>query len=240
MLVRASSDVISSDNRSDLDSFSDFSGQEYSLLDNTEHSYNDEEDWSPTNGMSFGGSTFCYSTPMATNLEPNIYNYVNNVDSFNTVFSNSDLYKTAVDYNKDEENKDVEISSSLNGTIDISECNLYENFIDGRSNSTIDEDGIIELEKTLMYASNSHAFSIDNDKANGNTINDNTILQKNISFISNNSSSTNEPCFKNDKSLTNNTVDEEDEENDNQVSDFANRTLLDESGYTESILNTDL
>lgn len=235
-LVRASSVLDSDEDMSDSNSFSDFSEQEYNLLENTAEDPNDEEDWSPSNGMSFGESKFCYSTPMTKNIDHNIY--INNVDSFNTVFSNSDLYKTAVDYIKSEESQEMEISSSFNGSINVGECKLYEDFIEGRNNSVINE----EVENTLMCDSKSHEFSIDDDQVNGNIINDDTVIQ-NISDISLksdfSSGTTHEFYSKNKDNLSIDTIDEKDEKSDDQVSICLNRTLLDESGYTEKILNTE-
>lgn len=236
-LVRASSELNSDEYIADSDSFSDLSEQEYNLIENTANESNDEEGWSPSNGMSFGESKFCYSTPMTKNIEHTIYK--NTVDSFvDTVFSNSDLYKTAVDYIKSEDVKDEEISSSFNGSINVGECKLYENFIEGRNNSVINKEDINEIENTLMYNLDSHEISIDDDKVNGNIIYENTVIQNisDTSLKSNFSSdTTHEFHYKND----NDTIDEEDKESDDQVSVFLNRTLLDESGYTEKILNTD-
>lgn len=236
LLVRASSELDSDDNIADSDSFSDLSEQEYNLIENTANDSNDEVDWSPSNGMSFGDPKFCYSTPMTKNIEHN--NHVNNVDSFNTVFSNSDLYKTAVDYTKNEEINDVEISSSFNGSINIGECKLYENFIEGRNYSVINNEDIIETENTLTCDLDSHELPIDGDKVNGNIIYDNTVIQNisDTSLKSNFSSDTKHEFYNENH---NDSIDEENKESDDEVSVFLNRTLLDESGYTEKILNSD-
>jgi len=156
MLSGSSSD----ENESDSDSLSNNSGQVYNLLENTVNLDNDNEDWNASAVLSSDKSKLCYSTPMVR--DPEFKYYSNNVDSFSTVHSNSDLYKTAVDYNKSENTEDMEISSSCNSSI-VEHC---QDFRTGQNNSVINEEDINETENTLTSVANSHEFSNDANKLN--------------------------------------------------------------------------
>lgn len=229
-LVKAMSETSFDEYKSDSDSLSNHSGQEYSLLEdivNTVHS-DKEEDWNEPMGMSFGESKLCYSTPMTQNKKINNV-YLNNVDSFNTIFSNSDLYKTAIDYNNCD---DMDISSSCNGSLIVDDCNIYQDFVTGHNNSVIIEEDGSETEENLTCVATTHDLSNDCDIVNANIINDNTVIHNNsnVSLNSNFSS--------NDLKLKTNEINEELKENDNQLSVCLNRTLLDENGYTEKLLFT--
>lgn len=225
LLIKCISECSSDEYISDSDSSSNRSGQEYSLLEDSVN--NQSEENCSTVGMSFGNSKLCYSTPM--NRNQGIHS--NNVDSFNTIFSNSDLYKTALDFNKSKDCEDMEISSSCNSSLIVNDCKIYQDFIQGRNNSTTDED-ISGTEETLKSIATSHEYFNDNDKAN-----DNTVIQNgsNVS-LNNNSSSVNESKTEN-IDFSNNVIIEEIEIG-NQSSVCLNRTLLDESGYTENLLST--
>jgi hypothetical protein len=160
--------------KSDTDSYSNHSGQ-YSLLENTEEWDNNKDiDLNETVNLSFSESRHCYSTPMTNNQKPNVY--FSNIDSFSTVCSSSDLYKTAADHDMSC-NEDMEITSSSNGSIVVDNCKMYQEFLTGRFSSTIDEEDIKETEKTLTCESNCD----DNDIENGNALNDNTIVIQNSS-----------------------------------------------------------
>jgi len=162
-----SSDEYESD--SDSDSFSNNSGQEYNLLENTVNLDNDFENWNESAVLSSDKSKLCYSTPMTR--DPELKYYSNNVDSFSTVHSNSGLYKTAVDYNKTEDTEDMVMSSSCNSSI-VEDCNVYQDFKTGQNNSVINEEDVNETENTLTCITNSHKLSNDGDKLNHNYTDD--------------------------------------------------------------------
>ncbi|XP_026823009.1 small RNA 2'-O-methyltransferase isoform X1 [Rhopalosiphum maidis] len=227
LLIKAVPGFSSDEYESDSESSSNNSGQEYNLLENTVNIDNDNEDWNVSTVISSDKSKLCYSTPMTKNSE--FKSFFSNVDSFNTVHSNSDLYKTAVDYNKSEDTEDMEISSSCNGSIIVEDCKVYQDFRKGRNSSVINEEDINETENTLTCVIKSHEFSNDDNKLNGNTVNDNTIIQNNsnISLKINCNSDTH-------KLESNNS----DEEIDDQLTVCFNRTLLDENDYTENLLLT--
>lgn len=216
-------------NKSDSDSLSNNSEPEYSLLEEeVQHSNrvlnkseSEEENWDELRGMSIGESKLCYSTPMTKNQELNNVHF-NNHNSFNTVLSNSDMYKTAIDYN----NCDMDISSSCNNSLNVNECNFYKDFLTGRNTSTFEED-ISETEKTLTCVTTSHDFSnCDIENAN---INNTVVNTSNISLKRNCSS---DNCH--ESKLKGKEINEEQPE----MSICFNRTLLDESGYTEKLLLT--
>lgn len=229
LLIKCISEISSDEYNSNSDSLSNNSGQEYGLLEEIlNNSKSDkEEDWDGLTGISIGESKLCYSTPMAKNQEFNNV-YLNNVDSFNTIFSNSDLYKTAVDYTNI---NDMDISSSCNNSLIIDECNLYQDFLTARNNSIHFEEDISETDKTLTCVTISHGFPNDCDIAKVITNNDNTVINtsNNIS-LKNNCTSDISPESK----IKNNEIDKEQTE----MSICFNRTLLDESGYTEKLLLT--
>ncbi|XP_022176690.1 small RNA 2'-O-methyltransferase isoform X1 [Myzus persicae] len=163
LLITASSEFGSVEYESDSDSLSNISGQEYNLLENTVNLDDDNEDWNASVVLSSDKSKLCYSTPMTR--DPELKYYANNMDSFSTVHSNSDLYKTAVDYNKSKDTDNMEMSSSCNSSID-EDCNVYHGFRTGQNNSVINEEDINETENTLTGDANSHALSNDGDKLN--------------------------------------------------------------------------
>lgn len=211
--------------KSDSDSYSNHSGQ-YSLLENTEECH--RNDSNEAINLSFSESRLCYSTPMTNNQNPNAY--FSNIDSFNTVCSSSDLYKTAVDHDSSC-NEDMEISSSCNGSIVVDNCKMYQDFLTGRNSSH--EEDIKETEETLTYESN-----CDDDIENGNALNDNTtVIQKssNISLKRSYTSDTaQEPKSKHCNDFSN--FNEEKIEFE-QPSVFLHRSLLDENGFTEKLLS---
>lgn len=234
IMIKAIPEYSSDGSKSDSDSDSNHSGgQEYSLLNDSENSQHYENDWSSSAGMHFGDSRLYYSTPMTKSQGI----HSSNAESFNTVFSNSELYQTAVDYNKS--NEDMDISSSCNGSLAIDDCKVYHDFASGRSSSGED---ISKTEETLTCVSNSHETSKNsNDEVNDN-INDDTTIVENSS----NKSLKNECSFdavdqnkyQIGENVSNGTIIKDCEEIDSQTSLFMNRTLLDESGYTEYLLST--
>lgn len=198
------------------------SGQEDSLLEDEVNNHDDKGDWNVSADMHFSESKLCYSTPMTKNQG----NYFNSVDNSNTVFSNSGLYKTAVDHSRSE-NVDMDISSSCSGNINVDDCEVYQDFVVGRNNSMNEED-ISGIEKTLIC--DIHGFSDDSCKTNNNIINDNTVIQNDILSLKNNCNVdiVNKLKLKNDN----------DSNDEIQEQMCLNRTLLDESGYTENLLST--
>jgi len=221
---------------SDSDSSSNDSGQEYNLLDNTVNIDNYNEDWNASDIIGSDVSKLCYSTPMTK--DPELKLFLNNVDSFSTVQSNSVLYKTAIDYNNKDE--DMEISSSCNGSIIVDDCKVYHDFRAGRNNFDINEEDINETENTLTCIENSHEFSNDVDKINDNIINDDTIIQNNsnISLKVNGSSDIAHKLKSNNSEEVCITINDAEKEIDKSLTVCLNRTLLDESGYTENLLST--
>lgn len=248
LLLRTRSVSSSDENISDSDSMSNHSGQEYSLLeDSSNNQHYEEEDWNSSVGMHFGDSKLCYSTPMNKNEGV----YLSNAESFNTVVSNSELYKTAVDHIKSNESsmeissscngsfaddhnksdKDMEISSSCNGSLVIDDCKVYQDFALGRN--SIGED-ISEIEETVTCVTNES--SKNSDEVNDNTIvynSSNTFLKSDC-----NSDMTHEIKSQNCDNFSDDTIKKDCEEIDNQSSVCLNRTLLDESGFTENLLST--
>lgn len=166
LLINYTSDASSEENKSDSHSFSNHSGQEYSLLEDLSNKHNyEEEDWNESENKSihigFGESKLCFSTPMIKTQQSNVC--LNNIDNSITEFSSSDLYKTATEFSKSEymDKDDIEISSSFNSSIIIDECKVYNDFVRGRNSSTFYDENV----------------------ANDNLINDNTVTQ-NFSEIS--------------------------------------------------------
>lgn len=127
---------------SDSDSFSNNSEQECYLLENTVTLDDDNEDWKVSADMSSNKSKLCYSTSMTS--DPDLKHYLNNEDSLSTVYLNSDLYKTAVEYNESNDTEDMEISSSYNGSNIVEDCTVYQEFKADRNNSLINEVDINE------------------------------------------------------------------------------------------------
>lgn len=207
--------------RSNSDSLSNHSGQEYSLLEDDVNSYDEKgDDCNMPREMCFRESKLCYSTPMVKNEDD-----LNSVDSFNTFCSTSDLFKTAISGNESEV-VDMDISSCCNDSNNIDDCKVYEDFVMGRNNSMNEED-INGIEKTVCVVDICE-FSDDRSQMNNNVINDNTIVQNDLNLTSN-CSVDNGHKFKNEA------VHESSEVTDQECS---NRTLLDESGYTENLLCT--
>lgn len=233
LLIRAKSEYDSEEYKSDSDSSSNNSGQ-YTLLENdnvNNHHYEVEEDWSSSTSMNVGDSQLYYSTPMNMNQGK----CLNNVDSFNTMFSNSDLYKTAFDYNKSDE--DMDISSSCNGSIVEDSCNNYQEFVLGRSNSTEDISKTDETLTTSIITS----CELSEIKVNNNIIDDDTVIQNssNISLKSDcNSATAHEITSVNCVSLSVGIIKSEGKETNDQSSPCLNRTVLDENNYTENLLST--
>jgi len=157
LLLTSNSNYSSDEYRSDSDLSSNISGQEDNI-----HNHTIEDDWDALEGMSFGNSNNCLSTPMNKNQEDI---YFKNVNSSNTVFSNSDLYNTAIDYNKSVGNEDMDISSSCNSSIIVNDCEDYKEFVLGRNNSAIYEN-INDTGDTCTNITNSNEFSNDSDKLN--------------------------------------------------------------------------
>lgn len=232
LLIRAKSEYSSEEYKSDSDSSSNYSGH-YTLMDDyneNNHHYGVEEEWSSSTGMHFGDPQLYYSTPMNMNQGK----CLNNVNSFDTTFSNSDLYKTAFDYNKSGE--DMEISYSCNGSIVEDNCNNYEEFVLGRSNSTED---ISKTDETLTTSVITNC-ELSKIKVNNNIIDDDTVTQNSsdISLKSDcNSAAAHELPSVNCVSLSVGIIKSEGEENDDQSSPCLNRTLLDENNYTENLLS---
>ncbi|XP_025193447.1 small RNA 2'-O-methyltransferase isoform X1 [Melanaphis sacchari] len=232
-MIKEKPEFSSDEYESDSDSSSNNSGQEYSLLENTANVDNDDEDWNAI--INSEKTKLCFSTPMTKNLE--LKSDIQ-VDSFSTVLSNSDLYKTAVDYIK---NEDMEISSSCNGSIIVEDCTVYQDFKTGRNNSVINEEDIDETENTLTYSSKSHESFNDGDKFNDNIVNDNTFVQNNsnISLKENCSSNTTLKLNPDNPDEICIPVNDKENEIDYQLTVCLNRTLLDENGYTENLLTSD-
>lgn len=235
VLIKHLSEFSSDEYMSDVDSYSNQSAQEYSLLDEfeTDHHY-DKVEWNTHVESSFGESKLCFSTPMTKNQDSNIY--FSDKDIFDTtIFTNSDLYNTAIDYNRSE-HLDMEISSSCNGSFIVDDCNVYQDFISGRNNSSIEDEDITE--KTLTGVVNDNDLNRDNDKANGNVlIRDNTVLENDSQLLpKNDTNGTHES--QTIKDFSTDTVSVECQELDNQPTVFFNRTLLDESGFMENLLST--
>lgn len=231
LLIRAKSEYSSDEYKSDSDSSSNNSGQ-YTLLENdNENNYHYEvEDWSSSTGMNFGDSQLYYSTPMNMNQRK----CLNNVDSFNTMFSNSDMYKTAFDYKSGE---DMEISSSCNGSFVEDNCSNYQEFVLGRSNSTED---ISKTDETLTTSIITNC-ELSKIQAKSNTIDDDTVINNNsnVSLKSDcNSAIAHELTSVNCVSLSVGNIKNEGKETDDQSSLCLNRTLLDENNYTENLLST--
>lgn len=227
VLIKVISEVSSVEYKSDSDLLSNNSGQDFSLLDELVNNQNDdEEDWGTmVKGMSFEESKLCYSTPMTKNQD------YNKMDSINTLFSNSDLYKTAIDL-------DMDISSSCNNNFLVDDCKVYQEFLTGRNNSAIDEEDISETEETLTYVANSNAFSNDSYDAN-NVIDDETVI-KNSSYssIKSNDVTDTDTAHKLKSENISDFSNKSDKIIDNLSSVCLNRTLLDESDYTENLLLT--
>ncbi|CAI6352272.1 unnamed protein product [Macrosiphum euphorbiae] len=165
LLIKALPGFSSDEYESDSDSYSNNSGQEYNLLENTVNLDNDIEDWNSSAVLSSDKSKLCYSTPMTR--DPELKYYSNSVDSFSTVHSNSGLYKTAVDYNKTEDTEDMVMSFSCNSSI-VEDCNVYQDFKTGQNNSVINGEDVNETENTLTCVANNHKLSNDGDKLNHN------------------------------------------------------------------------
>lgn len=234
LLIKPVSEVSLDEYRLNSDSLSNHSGLEYSLLEDEVINHDDKkEDWNASADISFGESKLCYSTPMTKNQD----NYLNSVDySFNTVFSNSDLYKTAVDHNKSDEDMDMDISSCCNGSISVDDCEVYQDFLIGRNNSVNEED-ISETEKTLMCIVDIHEFSDDSCKSINNVINDNTVIQNNMPLASDCSVDTVHMLkLKTNGDFSNNVSPNESSKVIDEV--CLNRTLLDDNNYTENLLST--
>lgn len=237
LLIKAKSEVSSDEYESDSDFSSNNSGQEYNLCEKINiDDFN--EDWNVSAGLSPDKSKICYSTPMTK--DPEFKSYLDNVDSFSTVHSNSDLYKTAVDYNKSENTEDMEISSSCNGSIIVEDCKIYQDFRTGRNNSVINEEDINETEDTLTCITKNLEFSNDDDELNGNMVNDNTIIQNNsnVSLKVNCTSDTTHKLKSNHSDEICTTVYDEENNIDNQPTVCFNRSLLDENNFTENLLLT--
>lgn len=96
-----------------------------------------------------------------------------------TMSSNSDFFTTAID-NNDTSNDDMEISSSYNGSIIINNCNVYQDFIMGRNDSTIISEDINETdEKTLTCNTNCN----DTDEADDDLNKNNSFTQNTNAFF---------------------------------------------------------
>lgn len=219
---------------SESDSYSNPNVQDYSLLDDVANYQNeDQEDLGTSVAMSFCESDICFSTPMTKNKDLNPY--TTEVDSSNTVFTDSDMYKTAVEYDK-YENMDMEVSSSCNGSLIIDDCSVYQDFVTGRNNSTAAEEDIMEATLTV---GNGNALYNDSDKANDNLIHDNTVIENSRNLpLKSNQGLNSIPKLKSNNDFSNIVIPEEENVLDNQPTVFLNRTLLDESGFMEHLLST--